>query len=51
MAAMITALIFLPIFVGLSAALTVIVANLLSPETSQSSSAAKKPDGKRAAAA
>lgn len=48
---MTTALIFLPIFVGLSAALTVVVADLLSPRSTKSNSAAKKLDGKRATAA
>jgi hypothetical protein len=48
---MIIALIFLPIFVGLSAALTVIVADLLSPETGKSNGATKKLGGERAASA
>jgi hypothetical protein len=48
---MITALIFLPIFVGLSAVLTFVVAGLLSPGTDKSKSAAKKLDGKRTATA
>jgi hypothetical protein len=48
---MTTALIFLPIFVGLSVALTVVVADLLSPKTGDSKSAAKKLEGKRAASA
>jgi hypothetical protein len=48
---MITALIFLPVFLGLSVALTFVVAGLLSPETGKSERAAKKLNGKRAAAA
>ena len=48
---MITALVFLPFFVGLSVVLTVVVADLLSPETKESKSAAKKLGGKRATAA
>ena len=46
---MITALVFLPIFVALSAALTFIVADLLSPKTGESESTSKKLDGKHAA--
>jgi hypothetical protein len=48
---MLVALIFLPVFIGLSAALTVIVADLLSPETKKSKGTAKKLDRKRAASA
>jgi hypothetical protein len=38
---MATALIFLPIFVGLSAALTVVAADLLSPKQKEAASSAK----------
>jgi len=37
---MIAAVVFLPVFVGLSVALTVVVADLLSPETTRTKSAA-----------
>jgi membrane protein implicated in regulation of membrane protease activity len=50
-AAMITALVFLPLFVGLSVVLTVVVADLLSPETKESKSGANKLGGKRVTAA
>jgi len=48
---MTTSLIFLPIFVGLLVALTVVAADLLSPKTEKSKGTANKVDGKRAAAA
>jgi hypothetical protein len=50
MAIMTTALIFLPIFIGLSAALTVIVADLLSPAAEAPSQPAKAEAKRRATA-
>ncbi len=45
------ALIFLPIFLGLSAALTVVVADLLSPQETSTAHRVKKLNAKRPATA
>jgi hypothetical protein len=47
---MTTALIFLPIFVGLFAALTVVAADLLSPEKKEAAGAAKSGEKRPVAA-
>ncbi len=46
-----TALFFVPLFIGLSVALTVIVADMISPENSAAAADAKKSQQKRPVAA